>query len=187
MVKPYLQTADGEYPKTFGQGELCFLGPSMELLGNNGNGSVMSNGRINSGPAFCFENHDMRTFLLIICVAALGVSSCISIATPAPGNTTPLFVTATLRPTKTPYASPTILATASTSSGAHFFGHRRRQLQGRRRAPSGCDHRRRHECAEWFEVHQDLAIQEQRSVSVGQDTRSHSFPVTVWERPIRRQ
>jgi len=58
----------------------------------------------------------MRTLLLILCVVVLGMTSCISIATPAPLNTTPLFVTATLRPTKTPYASPTVHATASTST-----------------------------------------------------------------------
>ncbi len=58
----------------------------------------------------------MRTLLLTICAAALGTAACITIATPAPVNLTPLFVTATLRATKTPYASPTILLTASTST-----------------------------------------------------------------------
>ncbi|MGZ6317236.1 MAG: NBR1-Ig-like domain-containing protein [Anaerolineales bacterium] len=58
----------------------------------------------------------MRTLLLTICAAALGTASCITIATPAPVDETPQFVTATLRSTKTPYASPTVHVTASTST-----------------------------------------------------------------------
>jgi uncharacterized protein YkwD len=58
----------------------------------------------------------MRILLVILCAAALGLASCITIGTPAPVNLTPAFVTATLRPTKTPYASPSSISTASTAA-----------------------------------------------------------------------
>ncbi len=48
----------------------------------------------------------MRTLLLIICAAALGTASCITIATPAPVDETPQFVTATLRSTKNSLRQP---------------------------------------------------------------------------------
>lgn len=56
----------------------------------------------------------MRNLLLVVCAAALGTASCITIGPPTPVDLTPQFVTATLPSTKTPYASPTSIATAST-------------------------------------------------------------------------
>jgi uncharacterized protein YkwD len=50
----------------------------------------------------------------MICAAALGASSCVTIRTPTPVNLTPEFVTATLPVTKTPYKTPTVVPTAST-------------------------------------------------------------------------
>ncbi len=63
----------------------------------------------------------MQKFLLTISIMTLGLTSCITISTPAPANSTPLFVTATLPPTKTPATTPitpsaTIVPTISTSS-----------------------------------------------------------------------
>lgn len=49
----------------------------------------------------------MRSFIVTISSAALTLTACVSISTPTPANTTPLFVTATLPPTKTPYTHPT--------------------------------------------------------------------------------
>jgi uncharacterized protein YkwD len=51
----------------------------------------------------------MRPFFQIIFIATLTLTSCVSISTPPPANTTPLFITATLPPTSTAYASPTPL------------------------------------------------------------------------------
>ncbi len=56
----------------------------------------------------------MRSLSLILCALALGTASCITLATPVPVNTTPLFVTATLPATRTPYAKPTLTPTAAT-------------------------------------------------------------------------
>src|SRR5512140_2582722 len=58
----------------------------------------------------------MRTLLLTVCAAALGTASCVTIATPTPVNVTPLFVTAALPATRTPYSKPTVLPTVSTSA-----------------------------------------------------------------------
>jgi uncharacterized protein YkwD len=55
----------------------------------------------------------MRSFTLTIIGVALALTSCVSISTPPPANTTPLFVTATLLLTTTPYASPTPLVSAT--------------------------------------------------------------------------
>ena len=56
----------------------------------------------------------MRALCLILCALALGTASCITLATPVPVNPTPLFVTATLPATRTPYAKPTVTPTAAT-------------------------------------------------------------------------
>ena len=58
----------------------------------------------------------MRSLILTICAAALSSAACITIGTPTAEHPTPLFVTATLPATKTPYASKTAVATASTPS-----------------------------------------------------------------------
>jgi uncharacterized protein YkwD len=58
----------------------------------------------------------MRPFFLIIFSLALTLTSCVSISTPPPANTTPLFVTATLLPTTTPYASPTPVISATANA-----------------------------------------------------------------------
>jgi uncharacterized protein YkwD len=53
----------------------------------------------------------------LVAMGALLLSACeVSIATPTPVNPTPLFVTATLPPTKTPFASPTSPSTATPTS-----------------------------------------------------------------------
>ncbi len=49
----------------------------------------------------------MRNFLLTIFSLAFALTACVSISTPPPANTTPRFVTATLLPTTTLYATPT--------------------------------------------------------------------------------
>ncbi len=49
----------------------------------------------------------MRPLALAIFGVALALTSCVSVSTPPPANTTPLFITATLLLTTTPYASPT--------------------------------------------------------------------------------
>ncbi len=53
---------------------------------------------------------------MILCAAALGMASCITIGTPAPTDLTPEFVTAALPATKTPYTKPTSTPTAATPS-----------------------------------------------------------------------
>ncbi len=58
----------------------------------------------------------MRPLLLILCALALGTASCISIGLPAPVDSTPQFVTATLPPTRTPFVKPTVTPTAATPS-----------------------------------------------------------------------
>jgi uncharacterized protein YkwD len=58
----------------------------------------------------------MRSLLLILCAVAMGTASCITIGTSPSLDATPSFETATLPPTKTPYASPTAVATVSTPS-----------------------------------------------------------------------
>src|SRR5512138_3859112 len=58
----------------------------------------------------------MRNLLIVICAAVLSLASCITIGTPASEDLTPQFVTATLPPTKTPYARPSSTPTASTPS-----------------------------------------------------------------------
>ena len=58
----------------------------------------------------------MRTLAIVVCAAALGAASCITIGAPSSGTATPEFVTATLPPTKTPYAKPTSTPTAATPS-----------------------------------------------------------------------
>lgn len=60
----------------------------------------------------------MRGLSLILCAAALASAGCITIGTPTPANPTPLFVTATLPVTKTPYASKTPTSNAPTPSTA---------------------------------------------------------------------
>ncbi len=61
----------------------------------------------------------LRHHLWVFCAAAIGLAACdITIAAPTPPNATPLFITATLPATKTPFASPTPIVTAtSTISG----------------------------------------------------------------------
>ena len=56
----------------------------------------------------------MRTLFLVVCAAAVGTASCITIGTPIAVDLTPQFVTATLPSTRTPYASPTSTVTVST-------------------------------------------------------------------------
>ncbi len=58
----------------------------------------------------------MRSPLLTLIVLALGTASCITIRVPSFGTATPEFVTATLPPTRTPFASHTPVATPSTPS-----------------------------------------------------------------------
>ena len=60
----------------------------------------------------------MRALIAILFLVALGLRSCISISTPPPINTTPLFITATLPATSTAYASPTPVTTASATAPA---------------------------------------------------------------------
>ena len=63
----------------------------------------------------------MRAYIPILLIVTLSLTACVTISTPPPANTTPLFFTATLPPTDTPFASPTPIAsvtpTASTPSG----------------------------------------------------------------------
>ena len=56
----------------------------------------------------------MRSLCLILCALALSTASCITLGTPVPVNTTPLFMTATLPSTRTPYAKPTATPTEAT-------------------------------------------------------------------------
>ncbi len=56
----------------------------------------------------------MRSLVLTLSALALGGAACITIGVPKPVSVTPAFVTATLPPTKTPFATRTPLATAST-------------------------------------------------------------------------
>lgn len=56
----------------------------------------------------------MRSLPLLLCALAVGAASCITLSTPPPVNTTPLFVTATLAATNTPYATPTPIVTVTT-------------------------------------------------------------------------
>ena len=58
----------------------------------------------------------MRNFLPILVIGSLTLSACITISTPPPVNTTPLFVTATLAETSAPYASPTPVVSATATS-----------------------------------------------------------------------
>ena len=58
----------------------------------------------------------MRPSLPALCALVLVTASCITIKAPEPANPTPLFVTATLPSTKTPYAKPTVTPTAATPS-----------------------------------------------------------------------
>ena len=57
----------------------------------------------------------MRILQLGVCAAVMALAACVSIGTPPPVNLTPVFVTVTLQPTKTPFVSPTsAVATVST-------------------------------------------------------------------------
>lgn len=56
----------------------------------------------------------MRSLVLTLVALTLVGASCITIGVPKPVSVTPAFVTATLPPTKTPFATRTPLATAST-------------------------------------------------------------------------
>jgi uncharacterized protein YkwD len=58
----------------------------------------------------------MRISLLALCALSLGAASCITIRTPEPANPTPLFFTATLPSTRTPYVKATVTPTAATPS-----------------------------------------------------------------------
>jgi uncharacterized protein YkwD len=59
----------------------------------------------------------MRTLLLLLCAAVLALTACVTLETPASKDATPGFVTATLRPTRTPFGgTPTGASTASTPS-----------------------------------------------------------------------
>jgi uncharacterized protein YkwD len=61
----------------------------------------------------------MRTLVRTLCLASLVslvATACISISTPPPINSTPLFVTATLPPTRTPAASPTTETTPTVGT-----------------------------------------------------------------------
>ncbi len=55
----------------------------------------------------------MRSLGLTIFVITLTLTACVSISTPTPVNATPLFVTATLPATDTPYARPSAIATTT--------------------------------------------------------------------------
>lgn len=55
----------------------------------------------------------MKKLIPTLACAALAVTACISVSTPTPVNSTPLFVTATLAPTRTPIA-PDTTGTAGT-------------------------------------------------------------------------
>jgi uncharacterized protein YkwD len=57
----------------------------------------------------------MRTFLPGVFIVVLSLTSCITVSTPPPANTTPLFITATLPSTSTAYASPTSLTPLATA------------------------------------------------------------------------
>jgi uncharacterized protein YkwD len=56
----------------------------------------------------------MRNPLPVLLIGSLILSACITISTPPPVNTTPLFVTATLAATGVPHASPTPLVSATS-------------------------------------------------------------------------
>jgi uncharacterized protein YkwD len=58
----------------------------------------------------------MRPVLPFLFVITLTLSACVSISTPPPVNTTPLFITATLLLTTAPYASPTPLMSATATA-----------------------------------------------------------------------
>ena len=57
----------------------------------------------------------MRAFIPILFIVTLGLNACVTISTPPPVNTTPIFFTATLPPTDTPFASPTPIPSATPS------------------------------------------------------------------------
>ena len=58
----------------------------------------------------------MRSFIITLVGLTVCLSGCVSISTPPPANTTPLFITSTLLITSKPFASPTAIISATATS-----------------------------------------------------------------------